>query len=150
MADRNDRGKFPVRDRRRLRRSRAVMQYHRHVSSLPPCSPPGVILSRSLALLMAAAASAILPNLRAQDVSAGVSFTASANSANGQWSELPPLDQLLAPVALYPDPLLGLVLPASTQPGDLQAAAAGQSSSSDPAVQGLMHYPDVLRWMTSN
>src|SRR5471032_40877 len=33
------------------------------------------------------------------------------------------LDQLLGPIALYPDPLVALILPASTVPSDLTLAA---------------------------
>jgi hypothetical protein len=87
------------------------------------------------------------PSIFAQDASVGVSINA---STSGGWAALPAVDQLVAPVALYPDPLLGLVLPAATAPDDLQAAASGNGSSSDPAVQGLTHYPDVLNWMASN
>ncbi|HEY1793085.1 MAG TPA: DUF3300 domain-containing protein [Opitutaceae bacterium] len=70
------------------------------------------------------------------------------------------LDQLVAPVALYPDPLLALVLPASTKPDDIQAAAQYLSANGDPAgidsqawdpsVKGLAHYPDVINWMSQN
>jgi hypothetical protein len=73
---------------------------------------------------------------------------------------LPPLDQLLAPVALYPDPLLGLVLAAATEPDQVQAAAGFLNSGADPnavnaqpwtdAVKGIAHYPDVTRWMADN
>jgi hypothetical protein len=73
---------------------------------------------------------------------------------------LPPLDQLLAPVALYPDPLIGLVLTASTYPADLQAAASYLGQGGDPnqisaqpwndSVKGLAHYPDVVKWMSDN
>ena len=70
------------------------------------------------------------------------------------------LDQLLAPIALYPDPLVALILPASTVPADIASAAqylasngdpAGVDSQSwDPSVRGLAHYPDVLKWMNDN
>jgi len=70
------------------------------------------------------------------------------------------LDQLLAPIALYPDPLISLILPASTFPGDLQAAAAYLGTGGDPnqvdaqpwdaSVKGLVHYPQVVTWMVQN
>jgi hypothetical protein len=73
---------------------------------------------------------------------------------------LPPLDQLLAPVALYPDPLVSLILPAATYPDQVQQAAnfiqGGGSPSQignmnwDSSVQGLAHYPAVLEWMGAN
>jgi hypothetical protein len=70
------------------------------------------------------------------------------------------LDQMLAPIALYPDPLIALILPASTVPSDVSLAAqyvaangdpSGIDSQSwDPSVKGLAHYPDVLKWMNDN
>jgi hypothetical protein len=70
------------------------------------------------------------------------------------------LDQLLAPIALYPDPLIALILPASTVPADIAAAAQYVASNADPSgidsqpwdpsVRGLAHYPDVLKWMSDN
>lgn len=70
------------------------------------------------------------------------------------------LDQLLSPIALYPDPLLGTVLPASTHPDQIAAAANLVSSNSDPSIvdqqpwddsiKALAHYPDVLNWMAQN
>jgi hypothetical protein len=66
----------------------------------------------------------------------------------------------VAPVALYPDPLLALILPASTSPSDVSAAAAYlvqygdvtqiDSQPWDPSVRALAHYPSVLTWMASN
>src|ERR1700724_4635736 len=75
------------------------------------------------------------------------------------------LDQLLAPVALYPDQLLGQILMASTYPlevveaarwvedpnnarlkGD-QLAAALQDKEWDPSVKSLAPFPQILRMM---
>ena len=76
--------------------------------------------------------------------------------------KLPPeaLNQLLAPVALYPDALIALILPASTAPSDVVLAARYLSSNGDPAqvanqpwdesVKSLVRYPDVLKWMDQN
>jgi hypothetical protein len=71
-----------------------------------------------------------------------------------------PLDALMAPVALYPDPLISILLPASTFPSDISAAgqylAAGGDPGQvdgqpwDPSVRSLAHYPDVVTWMASN
>jgi hypothetical protein len=71
------------------------------------------------------------------------------------------LDSLVAPIALYPDPLLAQVLAASTYPleivqlqqwlakhTDLKGealAAAVEKESWDPAVQGLAALPDVVK-----
>lgn len=70
------------------------------------------------------------------------------------------LDQLLGPIALYPDPLIALILPASTVPSDLALAAnylAGGGAPDgidaqpwDPSVKGLARYPEVLKWMNAN
>ena len=102
---------------------------------------------------MAAAAPALPPE-NATYV-APVPTTADATAAT-----LPPLDQLLAPIALYPDPLVSLILPASTYPDQVQAAAAFVQGGGDPAqagamgwdpsVQGLAYYPTVLAWMAGN
>jgi len=77
------------------------------------------------------------------------------------------LHQLLAPVALYPDQLLGQILMAATYPlevvqaarwvqdpaharlkGD-QLAAALQGEDWDPSVKSLVAFPQVLRMMDS-
>jgi hypothetical protein len=70
------------------------------------------------------------------------------------------LDQLVAPIALYPDPLVALILPASTAPSDVSQAAqylasggnpAGVDAQNwDPSVRALAHYPDVIKWMAAN
>lgn len=71
------------------------------------------------------------------------------------------LDQLLGPIALYPDALIALILPASTVPTDVVLAARLlRESPGDPAqidnspwddsVKSLARYPDLLRWMDEN
>ena len=83
--------------------------------------------------------------------------TAQENLSNAQ------LDQLLAPIALYPDALLSQVLMASTYPADVAAAAqwsrtnpslsgdpavrAVASEPWDPSVQSLAAFPSVLDLM---
>ena len=73
------------------------------------------------------------------------------------------LDALLAPVALYPDPLLSQVLMAATYPADVGEAAAwsranphltgeaavhaAQYEPWDPSVKSLLAFPDVLARM---
>ncbi|RTZ48293.1 DUF3300 domain-containing protein [Candidimonas sp. SYP-B2681] len=70
------------------------------------------------------------------------------------------LDQLLAPIALYPDALLSQVLMAATYPDDIAAAAAWSAShtslsgdaaakavegeSWDPSVKSLTAFPSVI------
>lgn len=70
------------------------------------------------------------------------------------------LDQLLGPIALYPDPLIAEILPAATQPEEIVEADRYVSGGGDPGaiddqpwdpnVQGLAHYPDVLKWLDDN
>ncbi len=69
-------------------------------------------------------------------------------------------EQLLGPIALYPDPLLALVLAASTSPGDVSDASGYlirygdqtqiEAQRWDPSVRALAHYPAVLTWMAQN
>jgi hypothetical protein len=70
------------------------------------------------------------------------------------------LDDLVAPIALYPDPLIAIILPASTVPTDIVLAArylrdgkdADQIDNQnwDPSVKALARYPDVLNTMDEN
>ena len=70
------------------------------------------------------------------------------------------LDDLVAPIALYPDPLVGEVLAASTYPIEIAEAEQwvrdhphwkpsklmdkAKKENWDPSVQGLVAFPDVL------
>lgn len=77
-----------------------------------------------------------------------------------QQADADPLDQLLAPVALYPDPLLSILLPAATFPSDIAAAGdylrnggdpgGVDAQPWDPSVRSLAHYPSVVTWMAEN
>ncbi len=73
------------------------------------------------------------------------------------------LDNIVAPVTLYPDQLLGQVLAASTYPLELVAAQqwiqranlqgvqlmdAARQQNWDPSVQALVAFPDVLTLLT--
>ena len=70
------------------------------------------------------------------------------------------LKELTGPIALYPDPLVALILPASTCPTDIVMAARFVASgddfallerkSWDDSVKGLTRYPEVLSWMDEN
>jgi hypothetical protein len=70
------------------------------------------------------------------------------------------LDQLVGSIALYPDPLLAQLLPASTYPLDIvRAARAVQGGMADadidqqnwdPSVRAIAHYRTVLEFMDSN
>ncbi|HEX2853092.1 MAG TPA: DUF3300 domain-containing protein [Opitutaceae bacterium] len=71
------------------------------------------------------------------------------------------LDQLLGPIALYPDALIALILPAATAPSDIVLAGrylsdnpSGldevENQSWDDSVKALAHYPEVVKWMDQN
>lgn len=85
-----------------------------------------------------------------------------------QWAVPPPapavelrsgaeLDQLLAPIALYPDPLIAQILPAATQPAEIVLAArfvfgGGNMNEIDMepwslSVKAVARYPEVLKMM---
>src|SRR5262245_7657073 len=68
------------------------------------------------------------------------------------------LEKLVAPIALYPDPLVAQILPASTYPVEVVEAARALASGSrpnkatasqwDPSLQSLLSYPTVLKMMS--
>jgi hypothetical protein len=70
------------------------------------------------------------------------------------------LEQLLAPIALYPDPIVALILPASVFPSEITLARRYLASNRDPgaiageswdaSVKGLTHYPVLLQWLDDN
>jgi hypothetical protein len=70
------------------------------------------------------------------------------------------LDQLLGPIALYPDPLMAEILPASTLPAQIVLADRYIVAGGDPnliaqqpwdaSVQAVARYPSVLKWMDDN
>jgi hypothetical protein len=76
------------------------------------------------------------------------------------------LDDLVAPIALYPDPLLGQLLVASTYPLELveaqqwltqnrglsgqQLMDAARQQSWDPSVQAMVAFPEVLARLTQD
>ena len=70
------------------------------------------------------------------------------------------LDNLLAFIALYPDPLLAQMLPASTYPAEIADAEtwlnSGGTMSSidgqnwDESVKAIAHYPNILKIMAEN
>lgn len=70
------------------------------------------------------------------------------------------LDEMLAPIALYPDPLLAQMLPAATFFDQLQEAEKTLNGKSDDSlianqnwevsVKSVAHYPQVLQMMVEN
>ena len=91
-----------------------------------------------------------------------------APSANEQAATIPPeqLDSLVAPIALYPDPLLSQVLVASTYPleiiqlqqwlqknknlKDKALVDAVEKQPWDPSIQGLAALPDAVKQLAEN
>jgi|GEM_PF-1245617 len=87
-------------------------------------------------------------------------FTAQARAADPPKFNVEQLDQMLAPIALFPDALLSQVLMATTYPKDVAEAAewafanrglkgddavkAVQDKPWDPSVQSLVAFPQVL------
>ena len=90
------------------------------------------------------------------------------SAAQSQAAKLPPeqLDSLVAPIALYPDPMLSQTLVASTYPleiiqlkqwmdqhkdlKDKALADAVQKQDWDPSVQALALLPEVLKQLADN
>lgn len=70
------------------------------------------------------------------------------------------LDNLLAPIALYPDPLLAQILPATTYPEEVADVAARLNSGENildidgqswaESVKAVAHYPAILQMMAEN
>ena len=110
-------------------------------------TPPGVILLATF-FLVCGATPAYSPQNNPPPAPAGATLTPQQ------------LDDLVAPIALYPDPLVAELLAASTYPMEIAEAEqwvrdhAGwkpsklmdkaKKESWDPSVQGLVAFPDVL------
>src|ERR1700730_9709937 len=71
---------------------------------------------------------------RAQDAAAAASAQAQTQAQAQQKLPEGQVEQLVAPIALYPDPLLTQVLMASTYP--LEVVEAARWSQANPAVKG--------------
>ena len=83
---------------------------------------------------------------------------ASPGAADGALLSTTELEELVGPVALYPDDLLAIVLPASTYPLEIVQAARflerlevdstlEPDESWDESVVALLNYPEVIRMM---
>jgi hypothetical protein len=150
---------------------RQVTAYVRRHDRIDELSALGRFKMRSLRLKAVAAvligtASVIATRCLAQDVT--VPPQAALAPADAAPSAAQQVDQLVAPVALYDDPLLVNVLTASSHPADvveaqswisnpanvalkgdaLVAALAGQTW--DPSVKALVQFPQILSLMYSH
>jgi hypothetical protein len=130
-------------------KSKTTMPFRR----LALCAVPLVLMSG----LAAAPA-------RAQDPTAAVPATAQKTQTEAQLPE-GQIEQLVAPIALYPDPLLTQVLMASTYPLEVVEAARWSHDNStisgealqdgmrtqswDPTVKALTAIPQTLQMMTA-
>src|SRR5262245_22097196 len=101
---------------------------------------------------------------RAQDAAAATQAQPLNQTPSSQQLSQGQLDQLVAPIALYPDPLLTQVLMASTYPLEVVEAArwshdnpgvtgsalqnAMQAQSWDPSVKALTAVPQTLQMMS--
>lgn len=106
-----------------------------------------------LQMLLAASLLAVVPSIQAQ-------APAAATQAAPQMSQAD-LDKLVGPIALYPDDLIAIILPASTFP--LQIVQADRfldkrktnsslpvDESWDDSVKSLLNYPDVVKKMSTD
>ena len=84
-----------------------------------------------------------------------------AGQARAQILDAAELEDLVAPIALYPDDVLAVILPASTFPLDIvRAARFLDELETDPSLQpdeswddsivAMLNYPDVLRMMNDD
>jgi uncharacterized membrane protein YgcG len=89
----------------------------------------------------------------------GASYSPTAAVPQGAALSAEQMDNLLAPIALYPDPLLAQVFPASTFVDQIDQAArwlrghnnnsAGVDNQSwDVAVKSVAHYPQIIYMMS--
>ena len=87
--------------------------------------------------------------------------SASALSESGYDYSPPELEKLVGPVALYPDDLLGIILPASSYPLQIvQAARYLEAFANNPdlkpdddwddAVVALLNYPQVIELLNED
>src|SRR5262245_27627369 len=104
----------------------------------------------TLAVLATAAAVLVARPLHAQDEQAAPRMRSATE-----------LEQLVGPIALYADDLIGIVLPASTYPLQIvQAARFLDSRAKDPTLQpndgwddsivALLNYPEVVKKMNDD
>ena len=120
---------------------------------------PGPYLT-AFALIFAAAAARAAPPAPIPFAAAQAATAPASTTTSEKVFGVEELDQMTAPIALYPDALLAQVLMASTYPGDVADAAKWskqhkdakgeeavkqvENQSWDPSVQSLVAFPQVL------
>ena len=116
-----------------------------------------------LFLLLVMPAVVVAEEMQSEDVSDGTEQTQDAPAYTQA-----ELDQMLAPIALYPDPLVTQILMAATYPFEVAEAArwlqdpqnaaltgaqlfnAMQQQPWDPSVKSLVPFPQILQMMNQN
>ena len=119
-------------------------------------------------LLAVICAAAIVPGDTFALVLSRAQSPAQTSASGDQASRIPAdqLDSLVAPIALYPDPLLAQTLAASTYPLELMQlqqwltrnpglkdkalADAVSKQPWDPSVQAMAAVPDVVKWLAED
>src|SRR6266446_7434107 len=125
---------------------------------------PALLVSGSL-LLASAQVGCASQALQADTQPAAEAASPSSQAAEAAWSP-DELDQLVAPIALYPDALVAQILAAASYPGEIddadhwiqqrsdlkgeELAKAADSQSWDPSVKALTQFPSVLAMMNKN
>jgi hypothetical protein len=122
----------------------------------------------ALAILWVASLAPISSVVLGQNAPGTGGATTSTNTGPQEAWRLPndQLDSLVAPIALYPDPLLSQTLVASTYPleiiqlqqwlarnkdlKDQALADAVQKQNWDPSIQGMVAVPDVVQRLAGN
>jgi hypothetical protein len=117
----------------------------------------------SCAMLLASNGGTLLPAQEAKPAASPATSAASPATPEPEASKLPPeqLESLVAPIALYPDPLLAQVLVAATYPleivqlhqwlaknpdlKDKELADAVAQQPWDPAIQSMAATPEVVK-----
>ena len=119
-------------------------------------------------LLAVICAAAMVPGDTFALVLSRAQSPAQTSASGDQASRIPAdqLDSLVAPIALYPDPLLAQTLAASTYPLELMQlqqwltrnpglkdkalADAVSKQPWDPSVQAMAAVPDVVKWLAED
>jgi Protein of unknown function (DUF3300) len=135
----------------------------RRASTWPPRE--GLVLATKRALALALSTSLVLANASAYANTTSYSQPVTSTSSAPQQASAQ-LQQLVAPIALYPDPLVAQILAASTYPAEVveadrwleqhrglkgqQLANEVNKQSWDPSVKAITEFPSVLANMDRN
>lgn len=114
-------------------------------------------MKQPLALLLIFAITFVVPSAGAQPLPSGLAQDYQQDQQYDTYFSSDQLENLVAPIALYPDPLLAQVLLAATFPEQIDEAArtvraygsgyAIDSAPWDVSVKAVAHYPTVLSMM---